>query len=122
MRGKYQTGILAGYISLLLAGLSTSPGKDNARVIARQRGHLGAGALMQAPIERLLMIIYSHLPCQASLIRPAICPRCGAPLTHKGVPSTTLSDPLIHALLDHFLLIEAELKQIRRLLVEEVLP
>jgi hypothetical protein len=76
-----------------------------------------------------MMITGSHLSRQASLIRslddptPQLtCPHCGGDLPREDRPSAPLSDALIHALLDRFLAIEAELQQIRRILVEEVLP
>ena len=68
------------------------------------------------------MISGSSYQCQASLVRPITCPHRGAPLKPEDVLSAPLTDPVVHALLDRFLSIECELQQIRRLLVEEVLP
>jgi len=88
----------------------------------------GTGTLEPATLDKSVMlkgekmISGSHSQCQASLVRPRICPHCGAPLTPEDFLSARLTDPVVHALLDRFLSIECELQQIRRLLVEEVLP
>jgi hypothetical protein len=68
------------------------------------------------------MIHDSRLSCQASLVPPVICPHCHTPIEPQDLPSNVLSGAVINALLDRFLSIEAELQQIRKLLVEEVLP
>jgi len=53
----------------------------------------------------------------------ATCPHCGRPLALEDLESgPQLSHDVVHALLDRFLSIECELQQIRRLLIEEVLP
>jgi hypothetical protein len=49
------------------------------------------------------------------------CPYCNTPLSLEGSQAGGhLSDPEAHALIDHLLLIESELAQIRRLLLEEI--
>jgi hypothetical protein len=49
------------------------------------------------------------------------CPLCHTLLVPEGLPSgNRLSTPAAHALVDHLLLIESELAQIRRLLLEEI--
>jgi len=51
------------------------------------------------------------------------CPHCQQPLALEDLPTgSRLSDPVAHALIDHLLLIESELSQLRRLLIEEILP
>ena len=89
----------------------------------------GTGTLEPATLDKSVMlkgekmISGSHSQCQASLIHPpSYCPHCGARLTPEDFLSARLTDPVVHALLDRFLSIECELQQIRRLLVEEVLP
>ena len=50
------------------------------------------------------------------------CPHCGARLVLKDLqPGAQLFDPTLHALIDHLLLVEDQLTEIKRL-VEEVLP
>jgi len=50
------------------------------------------------------------------------CPHCRKPIaTPDPQPEARLSDALAHALLDHLLLIESEMAQIRRLLAEEIM-
>ena len=58
-------------------------------------------------------------------VPPLLCHRCGAvaqPVITESYQACggRLSEATAHALIDHFLLIESELAQIRRLLLEEV--
>jgi hypothetical protein len=111
--------------TFLCCWLAFQSPNDNARAALQLRGHLEQVALLTSAISKgSLMIIYSQIPCQTSLVRPITCPRCGEPLdaNPEDVPNTTLSDHVAHALIDHFLAIEAELQQIRRLLTAEILP
>jgi hypothetical protein len=50
-------------------------------------------------------------------------PKCDTPVPLEGVQvDGHLSESTAHALIDHLLLIETELAEIRRLVLEEVLP
>jgi hypothetical protein len=65
------------------------------------------------------------LPSTPSATATLLCHRCGAvaqPVLTESYQACggRLSEATAHALIDHFILIESELAQIRRLLLEEV--